>query len=144
MYKDNSHFFNLSMPPYGPNPYEVKIYEQEIEKRSPVCLLGLTSSLRHLCDYMVDWTEIETNKPLIVCDWREMDLKSEVMIGDGPVNLYGLDFVDKMMTLTNKFVTRVFLKKLEKMKYATFFPTDFPNAKKIIRTQEDIAIVVWE
>jgi hypothetical protein len=30
------------------------------------------------------------------------------------------------------------------MKYATHFPQEFPNAKMVIPTQEDIAMVVWE
>lgn len=143
MFNDTSHFLNLPVP-YAPNAAEVLIYQKEIDNNSPVCLLGLTPSLRHLCDYMVDLAKIETEKPLIICDWWKMDMKSEVIIGDGVLNLYSVDFVDKMMGLTKKFVTRVFLKKLEKMKYATFFPNDFPNAKKVIHTQNDIAMVVYD
>ena len=87
---------------------------------------------------------IEINKPTIKCNWNDLDLKFDVIIGDGVLNLEGLQLVDKMLKLSNKFISRVFMKKQIGMKYATFFPSTFPNSKLIIPTQQDICIVIWQ
>lgn len=143
MIKDLSYWQNLS-PPMCPNPYEVELYRHHVKGYGPVCLLGMTKELQHLCEYMIDSNPIKQNKPVLKKDWNEIDTYSEVLIGDGILNLEGLQIVDKLIKNCEKLVFRVFLKKFSWMKYAKHFPDKFPNAKMVIPTQEDIAIVVWE
>lgn len=131
-------------PPMSPNEYEVEIYRHHCKGHKSVCLLGMTKKLQEFCDFMVDLNPIEQNKPVVKCDWNLMDNNSEVCIGDGVLNLEGLQLVDKLLKKCDKLVTRVFLKKFSWIRYATHFPNSFPNASLIIPTQEDISIVIWE
>jgi hypothetical protein len=141
--KDVDHWQNQK-PPLCPNPYEIELYSYHSNGLKPVCLLGMTKELQFLCDYMVDLYPIPQNKPVIEGDWNDINDKVGVMIGDGITNLEGLQLVDKLLKNCNRLVCRVFLKKFSWMKYAKHFPNEFPNAKFVIPTQEDIAIVVWE
>jgi hypothetical protein len=142
MIDDTNHWQNLK-PPLSPNPYEVELFKFHINQLHPVCLLGMTKELIPLCDFMVDLNPIPQNKPVIQSDWKQLDQKSSVIIGDGILNLSTLDIIDHLLELTTKIVCRVFLKKLEGMKYAQHFPKEFAGAELVIPTQKDVVMVIW-
>ena len=143
MIKDIEYWQNLS-PPLCPNSYEVELYHHHSKGYGPVCLLGMTKELQPLCEFMIDLHPVQQTKPVIKSDWRDIKEYAEVFIGDGVVNLVGLDIVEDLLKIAEKVVIRVFLKKFSWMKYATHFPNKFPGSSLVIPTQEDIAIVVWE
>ena len=143
MIKDTEYWQNLS-PPLCPNSYEVELYHHHSKGYGPVCLLGMTKELQPLCEFMVDLHPVQQTKPVLRGDWRDIKEFAEVFIGDGVVNLVGLDLVDDLLKIAEKVVLRVFLKKFPWMKYATHFPDKFPGSSIVIPTQENIAIVVWE
>lgn len=140
--KDTEHWRNLS-PPLSPNKLEVELYEKYVEGRGPVCLLGMTKELAHLCEYMVDLNPSQQERPVIKSDWRDFNGIADVIIGDGVLNLSGMDLVPKLLSRCDLLVCRVFLRKLEGMKYAKHFPNDFPGSREVIVTQPDVAVVVW-
>lgn len=140
--EDVQYWQNLS-PPLCPNEYEVEIYKHHAFQ-GPICLLGMTKNLQKICDFMVDLNPIPQKKPVIKCDWNDMDVYAETLIGDGVVNLEGLGLIDKLLNKYNKIICRVFLNKFPWMKYATYFPQKFPGSSLIIPTQENISIVVWD
>ena len=142
MINDTNHWQNLK-PPLAPNPYEVELFKFHINQLRPVCLLGMTKELIPLCDFMVDLNPISQNKPVIKSDWKELDKQSSVIIGDGVLNLSGLDLIYSLLKLTTKIVCRVFLKKLNGMKYAQHFPKEFLGSELVIPTQENVAMVIW-
>jgi hypothetical protein len=139
---DTGHWQNLT-PPLAPNPEEVKIYEGLCEQ-GPVVMLGMTKELVHICEYMVDLNPIPQTKPVVKSEWADFNGLAGTIIGDGVLNLAGLSLVDKLMPICDRIVCRVFLKKLEGMKYATHFPTSFPGSSRITHTQPGVAIVVWD
>ena len=141
--EDVDHWQNLK-PPLSPNEYEIEIYRHYTKGHKPICLLGTTKELIGLCDYMVDLNPTEKSKPVVKCDWKNFNDFSEVVIGDGVLNLVGIDLVYHLLKNSKKVVCRVFLKKLEGMKYAQYFPSEFIDAKLVIPTQKNVAIVVWE
>lgn len=140
---DQDHWLNLK-PPLAPNRIEVALFKELCRGRSPVLMLGLTKELRHLCDLMVDLNEIQAEKPVLRSNWFEFDQRADVIIADGALNLTGFELVPRLLTLCDRFVCRVFTKKHEGMKYATFFPTEFHAAKEIIPTQNGVVMVVYE
>lgn len=140
--KDTKYWQNL-LPPMSPNEYEVEIYKHHIKGYKPVCLLGMTEKLQPICDFMVDLYPIEQNKLVIEQNWNDLKEPAEAVIGDGVINLEGLQLVEKLIKNYQRLVFRVFLKKFEWIKYAQHFPTEFPGSKLIIPTQENIAIVVY-
>jgi len=143
--QDTNHWQSL-LPPLSPNDHEVGIYEKKCAGSGPVCLLGMTKELIHLCDYMVELNPISQPKPVIKSDWMNFSasVPAEVVIGDGVLNLAGPGLVDHLMKFHDKLVCRVFKRKFDGMKYATHFPTSFPGSKEITETQPDIVIVTWE
>ena len=144
MIRDSAHWQNVRFP-YSPNPEEVKLYSKFIGDRQPVYMLGMTKALVCLTDVAVDLNPIDIGKPCLKADWRDLEgFEAGVMIGDGVLNLLGLGFVDKALSISKRLVCRVFLKKLPEMKYATFFPTEFTGHTELVNTQEGIAIVVWD
>lgn len=140
--QDTPHWQNLR-PPLAPNAEEVKIYEKLCEN-GPVVMLGMTKELVHLCEYMVDLNPIPQKKPVIKSDWTGFQGLSGTIIGDGVLNLAGIGLVNELLPRCDRMVCRVFLRKLEGMKYATHFPTSFHGASKVITTQKDVVIVVWD
>jgi len=143
--KDIDHWQNLA-PPLAPNEYEIELYRHHTKGLKPICLLGTTKELIPLCDFMVDLnSDINTNfqKELINCDWRKLEKFSEVTIGDGVLNLEGQDLVYDLLKYTKKLICRVFLKKLEGMKYAKHFPNNFLDADLVIPTQKNVVMVIW-
>lgn len=143
MIKDLNHWQNLN-PPLCPNPYEVELYRHHVKGCGPVVLLGMTKELQSFCEYMIDLHPVKQDKPVLKKDWNDIDVYSEAFIGDGILNLEGLQLVDKLLKNCEKLVCRVFLKKFPWMKYAKHFPSKFPGSSLVIPTQEDICIVVWE
>lgn len=139
---DTKHWQGLK-PPLSPNKEEVAIYERLCREFGPVCLLGMTKELVHICDYMVDLNPIPQPKPVIKSGWANFRGLSEAIIGDGVLNLAGVELATNLITRCEILVCRVFLKKLEGMKYATHFPNHFPGSHEVIETQPDVAIVVW-
>lgn len=139
---DTRHWQNLK-PPLSPDEREVEIYAQYCGEEKPVCLLGMTKELIHLCDYMVDLNPIPQEKPVIKSGWEDFREDASVMIGDGVLNLVGPELVTKLSKRCRRLVCRVFLDKLDGMKYATHFPNIFPEAREVIKTQKNIAIVIW-
>lgn len=142
MILDTEHWQRLK-PPLAPNEHEVRLYEEFCRGRSPICLLGMTKELIGLCDYMVDLNPIEQQKRVIKSDWTSFEERAEAVIGDGVLNLAGLGLVERILGKCERLMCRVFLKKLNGMKYATHFPTSFPGAKTVVETQPDVAIVTW-
>lgn len=140
--KDTKHWRNLS-PPLAPNEYEVGLYERYVKDRGPICLLGMTKELVHLCEYMVDLNPSPQERPVIKSDWASFTGMAEAIIGDGVLNLSGMELVPKLLSRCDLLVCRVFLKKLEGMKYAKYFPNDFPGSREVIMTQPNVAMVVW-
>jgi hypothetical protein len=104
----------------------------------------MTKELIEFCDFMVDINPIKQEKPVVRCDWSKLNQQVDVIIGDGVLNLSGINLVKDLLKITNKLICRVFLKKLEGMKYATNFPTEFPGSTIIIPTQENVVMVIWE
>lgn len=141
--KDTDHWQNLK-PPLSPNDYEFELYKHHSKGYYPICLLGMTKKLIPICDFMVDLNPIKQEKPVIKSDWKDINEQSSVIIGDGILNLAGIELVDKLLKVTNKLICRVFLKKLDGMKYATHFPNEFPKSSMIIPTQENVAMVIWD
>jgi len=141
--EDAAHWQNLT-PPLAPNEKEVRMYEERCKGYGPVCMLGMTKQLVHICDFMVDLNPIPQGKPVVKSDWFGFKNISGVVIGDGVLNLCGLSLVESLLPKCERIVCRVFLKKMNGMKYANIFPTDFPGAKEVIETQKDVAIVVWD
>ena len=141
--EDSEHWQNLS-PPLCPNDYEVEIYKHHSIGHGIVGLLGMTNKLQKICSFMVDLNPTHQTKPVIKCDWNDLHEYADVIIGDGVLNLEGLQLANRLLNKYQKLICRVFLKKFSWMKYATHFPQKFPDAKLVIPTQEDIAIVVWE
>ena len=142
MIHDTQYWQNLQ-PPLAPNAYEVELFKLHTNGLHPVCLLGMTKELIPLCDYMVDLNPIPQNKPIIQSDWKNLNKESSVIIGDGVLNLAGLELINCLLKLTTKIVCRVFLKKFNGMKYAQHFHTEFLGASLVIPTQENISIVIW-
>lgn len=143
MINDVNHWHN-TQPPLCPNEHEIEIYRSKIEGYSPVYLLGMTKQLVPLCDYAIDLNPIDIGIPTIKEDWNDINgYHSCVFIGDGVLNLMGVEFVNKIISLSSRLVFRVFLRKFEWMKYATHFPTEFPGSISVEITQPDIAIVVY-
>ena len=140
--KDTHHWQNLK-PPLAPNDYEVGVYEKFVKERGPVCLLGMTRRLIPLCEYMVDLNPIPQERPVIKSDWSDFKEMADAVMGDGVLNLAGMDLVPKILSRCDLLVCRVFMKRLDGMKYATHFPKDFPGSREVIITQPDVAIVVW-
>ncbi len=127
-----------------PNQEEITIYKEWIGDKHPVCLLGMTSELVSLCDMAADLNPIEIGKPTIKCDWNELNGQYGTVIGDGVINLEGLPLVEKILKISDRFITRVFTRKFPWMKYATIFPCDFPGSKEIVTTQENIVMVYYQ
>lgn len=141
--QDKDHWVNLK-PPLSPNDYEIEIYRHHIKGLKPVCLLGTTKKLIPLCDFMVDLSPSDNlEKEVLKCDWRSFGKFSEVVVGDGVLNLEGQDLVYDLLKFTKKVICRVFLKKLEGMKYAKYFPNSFLDAELVIPTQENVVIAIW-
>lgn len=140
--RDTQHWQNLR-PPLSPNEDEVRIYEDECRGKGPVCLLGMTKELVHICDYMVDMNPIPQPKPVLAREWKDFDGLAEAIIGDGVLNLAGPELVPILLKKCDTLVCRVFTKKLEGMKYATHFPDHFPGAKRILQTQPHVVMVSW-
>jgi hypothetical protein len=143
MISDTAHWHNRE-PPLAPNRQEVTLYENLIGARRPVCLLGMTRELARLCDLAVDLAPVDIGRPTLKCNWNDLKGNFGVVIGDGVLNLEGLGLVEKMLALADRFVARVYTKKQPWMKYATFFPTDFPSSKTVTMTQDNIVVAVWE
>jgi hypothetical protein len=141
--KDLNYWRDLS-PPLCPNEYEVELYRYHTKGMGPICLLGMTEKLQSICEYMVDLYPVKQSRPVLKANWNEFKGYSEAIIGDGVLNLEGIQLKDKLLKISNKLIFRVFLKKFAWMKYAKHFPNEFPDAKYVIPTQKDIAIVVWE
>ena len=157
---DVAHWQNLK-PPLAPNELEISVYKELIRDSKPVCLLGMTKELVPLCDFAVDLNPLNIGKPTIKSDWNEIaNLKvsgvdfnsgkceiskfhAGAIIGDGPINLTGFQFIEKALSVADKLICRVFMVKQPGMKYAQFFPTEFPGSHVIVNTQDDIAIVMW-
>jgi hypothetical protein len=140
---DAEHWKNL-FPPLCPNVYEIELYKHHSKGYGPICLLGMTKELQNLCDFMVDLYPTNQQKPVIKENWNNLKEYAEVVIGDGVLNLEGLQLVDKLINRYEKLIFRVFLKKFPWMKYATHFPQEFPGASLVIPTQEHIAMVIWD
>lgn len=141
MIDDHNHWHGRK-PPLCPNEYEVNLYKELIGDLNPVYLLGLTSELIDLCDVAVDLCPSYIKKSLCL-NWYDLDnINAGVIIGDGVLNITNFDLIDRMSKLTKKLVLRVFLEKQEWMKYANFFPEEFPGATVII-TQPKVAMVTW-
>jgi hypothetical protein len=131
-------------PPLSPNEEEVAIYKKEIGDKKPVYLFGMTKSLAGMCDVAVDLCPIEIGIPAIKSNWLDVEgFYAGAIIGDGIVNLEGDNLIKKVSTMTDKLIARVFMAKQPGMKYATYFPTEFPGSSSVIITQKDIAIVTW-
>lgn len=143
MIKNDVEYWQNLKPPMCPNEYEIELYKHHIKGLKPVCLLGMTEQLRPFCDFMVDFHPVPQNKPVLKQDWNELKEPAQAIIGDGVLNLEGLQLIQKLNNY-KKLIFRVFLKKFSWMKYATHFPNEFPNASLVIPTQENIAIVIWE
>jgi len=143
MIQDTQHWQNLK-PPLSPNEYEVELFKLHIKGLNPVCLLGMTKELIPLCDFMVDINPIPQDKPVIKSDWKNLDKTSSVIICDGVLNLVDIGLIDHLLKLTDKVICRVFLKKLDGMKYAKYFPKEFFGSELIIPTQENIVMVIWD
>lgn len=140
--KDNWHGRN---PPFCPNLEEVEIYKKLTKDQHPICLFGVTKELGDLCDFAIDLNPVPYPKFTVKANW--FDIKNQFInciVGDGVFNLYGDELLQHVSTISKTFVTRVFMKKLDGMKYAKFFPTDFPKASTVIMTQPNIAIVRWD
>lgn len=140
---DTDHWQNCK-PPLSPNEKEIALYRELVRGKSPVCLLGMTKGLVPLCDLAVDLTPINVGIPTLQSDWNDLSGRFGAVIGDGVLNLAGMGLIEKMLKISDRFVARVFMKKQPGMKYATFFPVEFPGCKSITITQDDIAMVVWE
>lgn len=142
--ENTSHWQNLSRP-LSPNENEVAVFQQLIASFSPVYMLGMTKELAFLCDVAVDLAPVNIGKPSLRCDWHALTgIRAGAIIGDGVINLAGMELVDKMLALCDRFICRVFLKKIPGMKYATHFPASLPGATMVIPTQKNIVIAVWD
>lgn len=142
--EDTNHWQSL-VPPLAPNQQEINIYEELCKDQGPICMLGMTKELVHVCDLMADLNPIPQVKPVFISNWNELSLSVRTIIGDGVLNLEGLELVEKLLSNNcERLICRVFLKELDGMKYATHFPNEFPGAKKIIQTQQDVVMVLWE
>jgi hypothetical protein len=142
MIADAAHWQNRP-PPLAPNQEEVDLYRALVESKSPICLLGMTKELVELCDLAVDLNPIEIGKPTLKADWNELTGRFGAVIGDGVINLAGVELVDRMLAVADRFVARVFMEKQPGMKYARVFPTAFPEASSVTITQPNIAMVMW-
>lgn len=144
---DLEHWHSLK-PPLSPNPLEILLFEQNLKPEGSVCLLGMTKELVSLCDQAVDLRPLTIDKPTIKEDWAALTPEQvgsvKTVIGDGVINLAGMSLVGSVSQWSDRFICRVFLKKLPGMKYATFFPNEFPGASKVIPTQDGVAIVIWD
>ena len=140
---DMAHWHGMK-PPLSPNKDEVFLYQEYINGKNPVCLLGMTKELVPFCHVAVDLNPIEIGKPTIKSDWNDLTGNFKVVIGDGVINLAGMELVDRMLKISERFICRVFMAKQPGMKYATYFPTSFPRSSLVITTQPDIAFVVWD
>jgi hypothetical protein len=137
-------YWKNTQPPLCPNEYEIEIYKHHCKGYGPICLLGMTKQLQFLCDFMVDAYPEHQTKPVIKRDWKDLNEYAEVIIGDGVVNLEGLELINTLREKYKKIICRVFLNKFSWMKYAKHFPTEFPGSKLTVPTQKDIAIIIWD
>lgn len=144
MHNDREHWQNLS-PPLAPNKFEIEVYEDMLIGYQQVTLLGMTKELIPLVSLAIDLNPIET---IGVCtakrDWNNLGaFQTDAIIGDGVINLIGIELVPKIMRHCDIFISRVFLRPFPGMKYATHFPNRFPKAQAIIRTQPGVIIAIW-
>lgn len=143
MLQDTAHWQSLK-PPLSPNEEEVCIYEDKCRGHGPICLLGMTKELIHICDYMVDLNPTPQKKPVVAAEWAEFNTPADAIIGDGVLNLAGIGLVDELRRKCDRLVCRVFTRRLEGMKYATHFPTKFLGSKEVRETQSGVVIVTWD
>jgi hypothetical protein len=103
----------------------------------------VTNELLDLCDVAVDLHPSYYKYKALCLNWFDLDgINAGAIIGDGVLNITSFDLIDKMSRLTKKLILRVFLEKQDWMKYANFFPKEFPGAT-VIETQPKIAMVTW-
>lgn len=139
--KDSPHWYG-KLPPLCPNAEEIAIYEQYVY--GSVCMLGMTQEISHLCDFAIDVCPTEIGKPTISANWLDIDVKVNVFIGDGVLNLAEFPLLEVLKTRCDLFVCRVFTRRFDWMKYAEFFPTEFPYSPTTIPTQDGVMMVIWK
>jgi len=140
----NASYWQNCQPPLSPNEEEIAIYKKEIGDKKPVYLFGMTKSLAGMCDVAIDLCPVEIGIPTIKSNWLDVEgFYAGVIIGDGIINLEGDRLIEKVSTIADKLICRVFMAKQHNMKYATYFPTEFPGNSSVIITQKNIAIVTW-
>jgi len=145
MYKiqeDLEHWQNLQ-PPLSPNSYEISLYSELTSHGiagGNVLLLGETKSLMGFAAKTIDLHPIRGEYG----DWFDIQGLYSTIIGDGVINLAGMELVDVVRPHCKRFVTRVFTKRLPGMKYATYFPTVFPDSSLNFKTQDGCRMIIWE
>ena len=147
--KDPNYWQNLPIEsPVVPNQEEINIYQNYCMNGDPL-LLGETKQLIPLVHEAVDICPSGLYDITFQGDWMELGERFKgkqpwgTIIGDGVINLVGLGLVDVVRPLCNTLVVRVFDEHIYEWKYATYFPTEFPDATVIEYTRPGCNIVVW-
>lgn len=131
-----------------PNDEEILIYQEHCMNGDPL-LLGETKQLIHLVHDAVDLHPSGLYDITFQCDWMKLGemFKGKqpwgTIIGDGAINLCGLELVDVLRPLCNTLAIRVFDEWVHEWHYATHFPTEFPDAETTYYTRPGCQIVVW-
>lgn len=151
MFNDTDHWSNLKQP-LAPNEEEIGIYKTAIDMMGENLLLGYTKELKPLCNRSVDNDPNIKLENHLCLDWFDMkDISVDLIIGDGVLNLYGPQLLPVIMKHCNVFMSRVFVRKVEGMRYAKYFMADFYLNKDFVKpkmihlmTNDDAVICIWK
>jgi hypothetical protein len=141
MDQDHEYWQNLEYPK-KPNPTEVELFTDY--SFGSVLLLGETKALQPHCTEAVDIFPSGFAKQ---GDWFSLDKHYNTIIGDGVINITGMDLVDALRSKCDRLIIRVFGPELEHKylwKYAKYFPDTFPGALEVFETQPGCRFVIWD
>lgn len=147
MPKDTEYWQNipaLSNPLLYPNDNEIRQYARLSHGRGSVLLLGETPQLTDLCDEAVDLYPSGRLDRTFKGNWLNLEGRWGVALGDGCINLCGLQLVEALAACVDRLVVRVFDEWVHEWKYSIHFPVEFPGAAQVIDTRHGCRIVVWD
>ena len=107
-------------------------------------LLGETKQLMPWCTEAVDMYPCGEYEKTFQGDWMNLDGHWDTIMGDGAINLVGIELVEAVRPHCDRLVVRVFEEWIHEWKYATHFPTQFPGALTTYRIQEGTRMVIWD
>ena len=133
----------ISLPyPLKPSEEEVDVFKKHVKGK--VLLLGSTYALLPLCDEAIDLVPRYNNEKIKQGDWNSIEGSYDTIIGDGVLSWGAEEVLSSVRKHCKTFICRVFSEKLEGMRYATHFYTEFDNAEKLAELNKSCPIFMWK